>query len=155
MLHRPTAWLVLICYSVVAQFGQGLHELLHDHGNEHRESHSLARMALISSPELVTHKKCTGTIGQITLDSADDDCSEHDADHCAICQHHSLGQMFVATSPARIVLTRCAILSTPAPDMIVSPTPFSVAQPRAPPVAQTNFSFVIAVCHLPFGHALN
>ena len=105
MLQRLTVWLILICYSVIALFGQGLHEWPHDHGNEHRESHSLARMALISSsPELETHRTCPGTTGQIMLDSADDDCSEHDADHCAICQHHSLGQMFVAASPATVAV---------------------------------------------------
>ena len=135
MLKRLTASLILICYSVIALFGQGLHAWLHDHGNEHGESHTLAVMASIGSAELETHRKCTGVIGQIMLDSADDDCSEHDPDHCAICQHHSLGQIFVAASPATVVLARCALLSTAAPEMIVCPTPFSVALPRAPPVA--------------------
>jgi hypothetical protein len=135
MLKRLTASLILVCYSVIALFGQGLHAWLHDHGNEHRESHSLALMLPIGSVELETNRTCAGTTGHITLDSADDDCSEHDADHCAICQHHSLGQIFVATLPTRIVLARCALLSTPAPDLIVCPTLFSVALPRAPPVA--------------------
>jgi hypothetical protein len=135
MLQHLTASLILVCYSVIALFGQGLHAWLHDHGNEHRELHSLAVMASIGSAELETNRKCTGSTGQIMLDSADDNCLEHDADHCAICQHHSLGQMFVAASPATVVLARCALLSTAAPEMIVCPTPFSVAQPRAPPVA--------------------
>jgi hypothetical protein len=118
MFQRFAIRMTLLCYSVIALFGQQLHEWIeHDDGDEHP-----AAVVAVFSPS-------SGP--QIAADQPNG--CEHDCDHCAICQHQSLGQIFVATPPLEILLGVRELLSLPAPEPVVCPAHFSPAQPRAPP----------------------
>lgn len=115
MFHRLAVRTTLLCYSVIALFGQGLHEWL-----EHDDDLPVAvavNVHSLSGPQV----------------TAADQHDEHDCDHCAICQHQSQGQFFVPAPPLEILLAVCELLSTPAPEAVVCPAHFSPAQPRAPP----------------------
>src|SRR6185369_14230170 len=100
MLRRLVIHATILSYSLIALFGQGLHEWL-EHGEEHADHAEIAAICVESAessdaPQISSHET-----------------HEHDCDHCAICQHHSLGQIFVATPPADIVLGVCELLSPP------------------------------------------
>jgi hypothetical protein len=127
MFHRVTTSLMLACYSVIALFGQGLHSFMEAHADVAADHHRLPSVASLHVAECGA-----GTIREVAIDSPDNH-SEHDCDHCAICQHQSLGQIFVATPPVKIVLAACDYHSLPAPKSVLGPALFSVAQPRAPP----------------------
>ena len=118
MFRRLAIRSTLLCYSLIALLGQGLHEWI-DHDDDHDSAACVASVcpSLGSQVSPAHHEGC-----------------EHDADHCAICQHHSLGQIFVAAPPAEILLAVYEFLSPPAPERVVCPALFSPAQPRAPPV---------------------
>ena len=120
MFHRFKIWLTLVCYGAIALGGQGWHLLQHDHGPDDHE--------------IVESHGSHGSAGHFSLDHSPDDC-DHDSEHCAVCQHHSLGQLFIATPPAQVVLGVCELLDSAAPDVVVCPALFSSAQPRAPPIA--------------------
>jgi hypothetical protein len=115
MFRRFAIWLTLGCYGVIALAGQGLHSFVCEHGDHH------AQAKAISGAE------------RTVIESDDGDCCHHDPDSCAICQHHSLGQIFVAAPPVEIVLAVCEHLSPPAPEVVYCPALVSPAQPRAPP----------------------
>jgi hypothetical protein len=110
--------LTLFCYVAIALGGQGLHVFLHDHEHDEAEHPATAVSAGLSS--------------QPTFCPSHDD--DHDCDHCAVCQHHSLGQLFIAAPPAEILLSMRELLSAHAPQCIPQPALFSPAQPRAPPI---------------------
>ena len=117
MFRRLAIRTTLLAYSVIALFGQGLHEWIeHDDNDAHPAV--VVTVCQSSSPSIAAplHGGC-----------------EHDAEHCAICQLHSQGQFFVATPPLEILLAVCELLSSPAPAAVICPAHFSPAQPRAPP----------------------
>ena len=114
MIRRSVARLTLVCYSAIALCGQGLHSLIEEHGHAHLERNAFAIPAGIESPS--------------------DDC-HHDSDTCAICQHHSLGQILVAPVPVESGLEVCEAIVPRAPQFVVCQAHFSPAQPRAPPIA--------------------
>jgi hypothetical protein len=120
MFQRFATRLMLLCYSVIALGGQGLHLLQHGHAHDDGDEHPPALVAAADGmPQVVdTHSHEDG---------------EHDSEHCAVCQHHALGQLFITTPPVETVLGVCELLSTPAPETVICPTLFSPAQPRAPP----------------------
>jgi hypothetical protein len=121
MVRAFTVRFVLICYSVIALCGQGLHAWI-----EHDDCHADHEGSIVSAGD-----------GLFSADQfvvqAPDNCSHHDCEHCAVCQHHSLGQIFVATPPLETALAVCELLSPQAPEAVVSTAHFSPAQPRAPP----------------------
>jgi hypothetical protein len=118
MLRKLAIRATLFSYSVIALFGQGLHEWM-----EHDDD---------ASEQAASVAVCVESSNALQLSGSE--THEHDCDHCAICQHHSLGQIFVAAPPAEIVLGVCELLSPPVPEPVVCPAHFSPAQPRAPPV---------------------
>ena len=117
MFHRLAIRTTLLCYSVIALFGQGLHEWI-----EHDDDDAQPEVAVSTchSP------------GPYVLAAEHGGC-EHDCDHCAICQHQAQGQFFVAAPPLEILLAVCELLSSHAPEAVICPAHFSPAQPRAPP----------------------
>ncbi len=119
MIRRFAFVLALASYGIVAVGGQGLHLLMHDHGDGDDHEPSLSGTLDAASP---------------AASHSHDDC-DHDSEHCAVCQYHSLGQLFIATPPAQVVLGVCELLDSIAPEVVVSPALFSPAQPRAPPMA--------------------
>ncbi len=119
MFRRLAIWMTLGCYGVVALVGQGLHSFACEHHDQHQHG-------IVAAHEI-------STAGQNIVESDDGDCCHHDADSCAICQHHSLGQIFLATPPVEILLAVCELLSPPVPESADCPALFSLAQPRAPP----------------------
>ena len=121
MVRAITARLVLVCYSVIALVGQGLHGWI-----EQDDCHCNHHEAIVCSFDV------SDSANQIVVD-APDDCEHHDCEHCVVCQHHSLGQIFVATPPLETVLAACELLSPIALDAVVCTAHFSPAQPRAPP----------------------
>jgi hypothetical protein len=136
MVRFLAARLILIAYSVTALAGQGLHAWIddcdgcqeavsvhdghshdgHAHGHHHHDA-DVAQATNKHSHEAGFHSPS----------------HSHDCDHCAICQHQSLGQMFIAEPPAELVLAVCEQFSDHAPAAIACPALFSPAQPRAPP----------------------
>ncbi len=119
MLRKLTLRVMLLCYGTVALAGQGLHLLVHEHERDGDEHAPVVAAADPLQQPAASH-------------SHDDD---HDCDHCAVCQYHSLGQLFVAAPPTEIVLGLCQLLNTAAPQRIRQPAIYSPAQPRAPPIA--------------------
>ncbi len=118
MFHRFAVRTVLLCYGVIALFGQGLHEWI-EHDDDDAPPVAVVSACQSSGPH---------------LSAAEHGGCEHDCDHCAICQHQAQGQFFVATPPLGILLAVRELLSSPAPEAVVCPAHFSPAQPRAPPV---------------------
>jgi hypothetical protein len=142
VFHRFAAKLTLVCYSAIALGGQGLHLLQHEHGHDDHDDHPPALVAAnhdgaghqcTDDAQTLAERVAPGQHKAVVSDSHED--RDHDNEHCAVCQHHSLGQLFVAAAPVEFVLGVCALLSTPAPQTIVCPALFSPAQPRAPPIA--------------------
>jgi hypothetical protein len=118
VFHRFAIRLTLACYSVIALFGQGLHALAHGHRCNGCQVATVA----------------VGVEGQKQPIVADaDDDTAHDAEHCSICQYHSLGQILVAAPPVENPLAVCEPVSSFAPQLIVCPALYAVSQPRAPP----------------------
>jgi len=114
MIRRFVARFTLVCYGAIALWGQGLHCLIEEHGHAHLACNSLSNLAAIESPS--------------------DQC-HHDCDTCAICQHHSLGQIFVAPVPVESGQDVCEGIASSVPQIVICQAHFSLAQPRAPPVA--------------------
>jgi Protein of unknown function (DUF2946) len=131
MLRRISAYLMLICYGVLSLGGQGLHALEHLHV-EHEHTDQASGDLELSS--LVDAGSTAGAVVGCPTDDDGDDC-HHDAEHCAICQHHSLGQIFSATPPIQLAIEVREYLSSIAPEPIVCRVPFSPARPRAPPIS--------------------
>jgi hypothetical protein len=128
MIRRATTSLTLALYGVIALAGQGLHAWVHE-DCDHHGGPAAAVCGVSGGLQFDGDAKPQAAVsGQ-----ADDDC-QHDPDHCAICQHQALGQFFVATPPVQAALDVCELLSPLAPEAVVCPVLFSVAQPRAPPV---------------------
>jgi hypothetical protein len=127
MNRRVTSWLTLGCYSAIALLGQGLHAWIHDGCDEHEHSSTAAAVT-----PLVGYL-ADGAGARISDGTTDDDCCQHDAEHCAICQHHSLGQIFAATPPVQGAPEVCELLSDVAPEAVNCPALYTPAQPRAPP----------------------
>ena len=121
MFHRLTARLLLACYGVTALFGQGLHEWIDDD--------DCCGDAVVATAVVADSQPSSGP----HISAGERHGSHHDCDHCAICQHQSLGQLFIAVPVAEIVLGVCELRSPCAPDSVVCPALFSLAQPRAPP----------------------
>ena len=120
MVRRPSIWLTLICYSVISLFGQGLHLLAHDDLD-------------------AGHGECSVHEGLCNTAEAAVRCqsqhhADHDAEHCSICQHQSLGQVFAPEPPAEILLSVCEYLSVSAPEVFRCAEIYAVSLPRAPPV---------------------
>ena len=128
MFQRLATRLTLACYGVIALSGQGLPLFLHECGHEIADHYRPALVSPLNVAGVSSGADWEGDNDSLT------DRSEHDCDHCAICQHQSLGQIFVALPPVEIVLAACEVLSPLAPELVVCPAHFSVAQPRAPPV---------------------
>lgn len=125
MIRRIAVYLTLVCYGAIALAGQGLHSFV----CEHADAHDGLQGGLLAGSGAFADQ----TPG-VCAPSQDDDGCHHDADSCAICQHHSLGQIFVAAPPVEFLLALCELLSPPAPESADSPALFSPAQPRAQPV---------------------
>ena len=123
MLRRFALCATLLCYGVISLFGQGLHEWIEHAGDD--DGATLASAAAPVSAGLHFSGERPGH-------------GEHDSEHCPICQLQSMGQLFVATGPALVLLGQCELLSPPAPDSIDCPALFSVAQPRTPRVHLTG-----------------
>jgi hypothetical protein len=121
MVRAITVRLVLICYSVIALVGQGLHAWI-----EHDDCHGMHDAVVVSAID------AADSADQLVV-HAPDGCADHDCEHCAVCQHHSLGQIFVAAPPVHSVLALCELLSPHAPETVVWTAHFSLARPRAPP----------------------
>jgi hypothetical protein len=124
MFHRFTARLMLACYGLIAAFGQGLHFWLeHDDADGPDHSPAAVVVAEIGSPA-----------DGVPSAKPDGQHHGHDEHDCSICQHHSLGQIFIATPPAETALAACGFVSSCAQEAVYCPALFSPAQPRAPPM---------------------
>jgi hypothetical protein len=147
MFRRLAIWMTLGCYGSIALAGQGLHALVCEHGEEHRQVTADPRTVSekgtvpFFSPRPSAADGAREKLGQSptvlsrnAMEADDGDACHHDADSCAICQHHSLGQVFVAAAPVEILLDVCEHLSPPAPQPVHCAALVSAAQPRAPPV---------------------
>jgi hypothetical protein len=121
MFHRLTARLLLACYGVIALFGQGLHEWIDDD--------DCCGDAVVATAVVADSQPSSG----LQVSDGEPNGRHHDCDHCPICQHESLGQLFVAVPVADFVLRACELISPSAPESVICPALFSSAQPRAPP----------------------
>ncbi len=159
MLYQATIWLLLACYSVIVLCGQGLHAWI-EHGtccvSDNCEERDLSHKSSCShASHRCTHHHSHGTkkhfskarsasqptkipAGQVTasgLIQSHSSGSSHDCEHCVVCQHQSLGQIFAFTPPTIqgpvVCESVCSLYQQPA----FAPTLRSSAQPRAPPVA--------------------
>ena len=117
MIRRISIYLTLIGYGVVALAGQGLHALEHLHA-EHDQIDQLSGSAELSS--LADAGPAAGAVIGCQTDDDGDGC-HHDAEHCAICQHHSLGQIFTALPPLAMAAELRGILSDVAPEAVICP----------------------------------
>jgi hypothetical protein len=125
MFHRFAVRLTLACYGLIAVFGQGLHCWL-EHDDDGELAH--AQVAVVAAAEI-------GSTADGMLSAGDGGQHHgHDEHDCSICQHHSLGQLFVAAAPAETALAACGFVSSSAHESAHCPALFSPAQPRAPPV---------------------
>jgi hypothetical protein len=130
MAHRIIARLLLVCYGVIALWGQGLHSLVDDDGCEaappaevSAEGGDYVRQAPSSCP--LPEGEGSYLSGATHV---------HDCDHCPICQFQSLGQHYVVPAPTEIGLAACDNFLPGHVQSVQCPAPFSPAQPRAPPV---------------------
>jgi hypothetical protein len=129
MAYRLIARMLLVCYGVIALWGQGLHSLVDEDGCEAGE-HGVAVV------EAVSHSVCVSDAANSQeLNSVSGVGHLHDCDHCPICQFQSLGQHYVVPTSAEIGLTACDNFLPGHVQLVQCPAPFSPAQPRAPPVA--------------------
>jgi hypothetical protein len=127
--RRKTAYLMLTCYGVIALWGQGLHEFLDDDGCDQVEQSVPAvvapaqggALAKLAEPSLTVRSPTGGHV--------------HDCDNCPICQFQALSQHFVAPPCAEIGMAVCDYLSPGQAESVDCPALYSLAQPRAPPVA--------------------
>ena len=99
MFHRITARLLLACYGVTALFGQGLHEWIDDD--------DCCGDVVVATTVVADSQPASGP----QFSAGEPNGSHHDCDHCPICQHQSLGQLFVAVSANEILLGVCELLS--------------------------------------------
>jgi hypothetical protein len=129
VLHRPTARVLLACYSLIALCGQGLHTLVDDDCCD-----SAPVVAASATVESASQLPNAADVLSGVVHSGSGS-HEHDCEHCAICKFHAAGQHFVAPVLTHVDLTACEILSPPAFEPVHCPALFSPAQPRAPPVA--------------------
>jgi hypothetical protein len=125
MFHRFAVRLTLACYGLIAVFGQGLHFWL-EHDDDIGPAHGT--VALVAAAEIGS------TADGVLSAGAGGQHHGHDEHDCSICQHHSLGQLFVAAPPAETALAACGFLSSSARESAHCPALFSPAQPRAPPI---------------------
>jgi hypothetical protein len=145
MIRFLAARLMLVCYSAIALTGQGLHAWTDNHEHCPEAAESIAS-ATTCGHSHGSHSHCghhhgschTQVAAKKTINRSHQSGWHspghfHDCDHCAVCQHQSLGQIFVAAPPAEIVLAACEQLSEHALDAFICPALFSPAQPRAPP----------------------
>jgi hypothetical protein len=128
-LRRKTAYLMLTCYGVIALCGQGLHEFLDDDCDQPEQSTAVATSP-DAEPLFVLHESESGAV--IGSPSGG---HQHDCDNCPICQFQAMGQHFVAPPPADSGLINCEKLSLRRIELVYCPAFYSVAQPRAPPIA--------------------
>jgi hypothetical protein len=129
MLLRVTARALLVCYGVIALWGQGLHEFLDDDGCGQANCSIPAAVAPVQVAALV------GEAGQGLAVHSPSGSHVHDCDNCPICQFQALGQHFIAAPPTTISLAASDNLSAGSIEPVHCPALFSPAQPRAPPVA--------------------
>jgi len=127
--RRKTAYVMLTCYGVIALCGQGLHEFLDDDCDQPEQSTAVATSP-DAEPLFVLHESESGAV--IGSPSGG---HQHDCDNCPICQFQAMGQHFLAPPPADNGLINCEKLTPGRIELVFCPTLYSVAQPRAPPIA--------------------
>jgi hypothetical protein len=136
MLQRLTVRCLLVCYGVIALWGQGLHEFLD--GDDCDRPAEIDRSVIAAAPFGDATPCFDGAVGRLvstTSIHAPNAKHEHDCDHCPICQFQALGQHFVAAPQVIVVLVGGGVLSSDSIAPVHSPALFSLAQPRAPPSA--------------------
>jgi hypothetical protein len=157
MLQRFTTLLLLACYSVIALGGQGLHllandcactsgecevaceakptECSHRHkcGHTHRHSSQQPSAKKNGADPSVAHAatKSSGSSGPAIRSQSSG--NGHDCEHCALCQHQSLGQIISMSPPAISGPVVCDTLCSLSAESALCPALHSSAQPRAPP----------------------
>ena len=129
MFSRLTARVLLVCYSVIALAGQGLHEFLDDDGCDQVGQSAAAMIAPAQDGALVNQAESPLAVRAPTGGHV------HDCDNCPICQFQALSQHFVAPPCAEIGIAVCDYLSPGHAESVDCPAHYSLAQPRAPPVA--------------------
>ncbi|HEY2827684.1 MAG TPA: hypothetical protein VGJ04_08800 [Pirellulales bacterium] len=123
MFHRSLARLTLACYGLIAVFGQGLHFWL-----EPDDQYGTAQNAAVV-------KSASGSsVDGVPCFESDSHHRGHDDHDCSICQHHSLGQILVASAPVDRAPVVGEFLSASEAESAHCPALFSPAQPRAPPI---------------------
>jgi hypothetical protein len=115
---------MLACYGLIAVFGQGLHFWL-EHDDDGELAHGGAAVVAVGETD--------STVNRIRSADSDGQHHGHDEHDCSICQHHSLGQFFVAAPPVETALVACGFVSSAGHESAHCPALFSPAQPRAPP----------------------
>ena len=160
MLHRFTTCLLLACYSAIALGGQGLHWVLGDDScctaAVETQAESGASKAVASKSTCQHRHVCNHSHGHshrgavaakskpVTTKSADAnrlavrshrDGSQHDCDHCTICQHQSLGQLVASDSVELCGLLGCDEFRPTYRLPLALAAAHSLSQPRAPPAA--------------------
>ena len=131
--RRKTAYLMLTCYGVIALWGQGLHEFLDDDCDQPEQLTAVAIATSLDVQPLFVHQE-NGSDGTMAIGSPSGG-NQHDCDNCPICQFQAMGQHFVAPHPADSGLINCEMLSPGRIELVYCPALYSVAQPRAPPMA--------------------
>ena len=112
MFRRSIIFTMLVCYGATALVGQGLHNCIHaDASNRHGD--------------------CAGPS---QLFASADELDHHDNAHCSICQHQSLGQLYVVESQVDSASQLREFYRCRAPVRIRCLVQFSPAMPRAPPM---------------------
>jgi len=122
MLRRKLVLPTLVCYGLIAVFGQGLHLWLAHDDELFCNDHEQVACDQLGSP-------------QGAVRSSDQYRHGHNEQECSICQHHSLGQFFVAESPSAIAIVECGFTTVLMRESANCPTHHSPSQPRAPPLA--------------------
>jgi hypothetical protein len=123
MLRRKLVLPTLVCYGLIAVFGQGLH-VWFEHDGE--QAFGGDRDLVACDPFHSTHE---------CLRTGDQHHPGHNEQQCSICQHHSLGQFFVAESPSAIAIVECGFTTVLTHESANCPTHHLPSQPRAPPLA--------------------
>jgi hypothetical protein len=130
--RRKTAYLMLTCYGVIALCGQGLHEFVDDDCDQPEQSTAVSVATSPDAEPLFVHHE-NGSDGVVI--GSPSGGHQHDCDNCPICQFQAMGQHFVAPPPADNGLFNCEKLSSGRIELVYCPALYSVAQPRAPPIA--------------------